>query len=303
MEIRHLEEFIELARSLNFTETATDLHLTQPTLSKHMATLEKDLKSKLFERSHSKIELTEEGFYFLGIATDIVDQYVEAKNTISLMKSRQPIRIDGRFEDPIISSLISLVFSLNQNARCQPIIFNHSRNKSSLFLLIDEDIDVFIDMPPTSEPDQFNLATQTLFSRPFVAIIDKDHPLAEKEAISIADLKGSVLIHLLWENYQAGWDKIVYLCEQRGFTPKEKTVPVRSLAEGITALPKGSVLIYPGASKELKYMEKSPLKACLPVVDEDAVFTTCVVYKKDNAEKLSVFLEILEEAMNLIQNK
>jgi DNA-binding transcriptional LysR family regulator len=78
MDLSYLEEFIELSHSLNFTETANKLHLSQPTLSKHIATLETDLRVHLFERSHANVSITEEGFYFLGIAHSITDSYIAA---------------------------------------------------------------------------------------------------------------------------------------------------------------------------------------------------------------------------------
>ena len=50
MDISAFNEFVELAKRLNITETARMLNMSQPTLSKHMAALEEDLGFRLIER-------------------------------------------------------------------------------------------------------------------------------------------------------------------------------------------------------------------------------------------------------------
>ena len=56
-----LETFIHAAESLSFSEAAKRLNLTQPTVSYHVKTLEKELGVTLFERSGSRLQLTEAG--------------------------------------------------------------------------------------------------------------------------------------------------------------------------------------------------------------------------------------------------
>lgn len=46
-----LQEFAELAKRLNFTETARLLDMSQPTLSKHISSFERELRIELFDRS------------------------------------------------------------------------------------------------------------------------------------------------------------------------------------------------------------------------------------------------------------
>lgn len=300
MELKHLEEFIALAKSLNFSETANELHLAQPTLSKHMALLEAELNAKLFERSSTKVELTEEGFYFLGTATSIVSQMQMASRDIAALKSRKPLYVEGRFEDPAISGLISLVSAMAADRGLPPIVFNHNTSKAPLTLLMDSDIDLLVDILPIRHNMPDDIVQRTLFSRPFVAVMDADHPLATRESLHIADLKDTTLVCLLWDNYQPGWEKIEELCMAHGFEPKRKPVAVRSLAESLVAVPKGCVLLYPGASKELKYLARSSSRRCLPIEDEDAVFTTYTLYRKDHEQKIAPFLDIFDEAKSLI---
>ena len=73
MEIRVLRYFLEVAREGNITHAAARLHVTQPTLSRQLKTLERELGKKLFTRSNYHIDLTEEGMLLRRRAEDILD--------------------------------------------------------------------------------------------------------------------------------------------------------------------------------------------------------------------------------------
>lgn len=62
MEIRTLRYFLAVARDENMTRAAESLHVTQPTLSKAIKSLEEELEQKLFTRQSFSIKLTDEGF-------------------------------------------------------------------------------------------------------------------------------------------------------------------------------------------------------------------------------------------------
>ena len=72
MEIRTLRYFLAVAREENMTRAAELLHVTQPTLSKALKSLEDELGKKLFTRHSFRIELTEEGVLLRKRAEDLV---------------------------------------------------------------------------------------------------------------------------------------------------------------------------------------------------------------------------------------
>ena len=61
VEIDKLETFLRAAQTLNFSETAKQLHISQPTVSHHIKTLEKSMGVMLFTRTNTGLELTEAG--------------------------------------------------------------------------------------------------------------------------------------------------------------------------------------------------------------------------------------------------
>lgn len=72
MELRVLNYFLAVAREENFTKAASLLHVTQPTLSRQIADLERELGVKLFVRSNHSIILTEDGMILKRRAQEIL---------------------------------------------------------------------------------------------------------------------------------------------------------------------------------------------------------------------------------------
>lgn len=72
MEIRTLRYFLAVAREQNMTRAAEQLHVTQPTLSKQIKSLERELGQRLFVRHSFSIDLTDEGRLLQERAADLV---------------------------------------------------------------------------------------------------------------------------------------------------------------------------------------------------------------------------------------
>lgn len=72
MEIRTLQNFLVVAREENITRAAEILHITQPTLSRQIRSLEEELGQKLFIRHSFSIELTEAGMLLKKQAEDLI---------------------------------------------------------------------------------------------------------------------------------------------------------------------------------------------------------------------------------------
>ena len=73
MEIRVLKYFLAVAREGSITGAADFLHLTQPTLSRQLKDLEKELGQKLFIRGSHNITLTPEGMLLRKRASEIIE--------------------------------------------------------------------------------------------------------------------------------------------------------------------------------------------------------------------------------------
>jgi DNA-binding transcriptional LysR family regulator len=67
--------FTHICKTLNFTETARQLHLAQPAVSRHIKNLEDELGSHLFIRQKKKVLLTEAGKMFLMEISPLISEF------------------------------------------------------------------------------------------------------------------------------------------------------------------------------------------------------------------------------------
>lgn len=73
MELRHLRYFLMVAREGTISGAAAALHVSQPSLSRQMQELERDLGVRLFDRGSRRVSLTEPGMRLRRRAEEIVD--------------------------------------------------------------------------------------------------------------------------------------------------------------------------------------------------------------------------------------
>ncbi len=79
MELRTLRYFLAVAREENMTEAANVLHVTQPTLSRQIADLERELNVTLFDRTNRSCVLTGDGMRLRQRAEEILSLVDQAE--------------------------------------------------------------------------------------------------------------------------------------------------------------------------------------------------------------------------------
>lgn len=83
MESNSLRAFLTIVDQGSFSEAAEILHLTQPAISKRLAALEVQLDTRLIDRSHRQIRLTDAGTRLLPHARRILDEIHNARVALS----------------------------------------------------------------------------------------------------------------------------------------------------------------------------------------------------------------------------
>ncbi|WP_372965502.1 LysR family transcriptional regulator [Marinobacter sp.] len=83
MDTNSLKAFLTIVDQGSFSEAAETLHLTQPAVSKRLAVLENQLGSRLIERGHREIRLTDAGARLLPHARTILDEIHNARVALS----------------------------------------------------------------------------------------------------------------------------------------------------------------------------------------------------------------------------
>ena len=91
MNDRQLLCFLTLSRTLNFTAAARELYCTQPALSYQIRSLEKELDLALFERSTTRVALTEAGRAFVPQAEGIYRSILNARTALKGFARRRTL--------------------------------------------------------------------------------------------------------------------------------------------------------------------------------------------------------------------
>jgi DNA-binding transcriptional LysR family regulator len=86
VDINKIRTFLRAAETLNFSETAKQLHLSQPTVSHHIKTLEQEMGVVLFTRTNTGLQLTEAGRLLMPWARRLLH---DTSNMQAMMSSIQ----------------------------------------------------------------------------------------------------------------------------------------------------------------------------------------------------------------------
>lgn len=86
VDLLRLETFLYAAEHLSFSEAARQLHLTQPTVSHHIKSLEKNFGLQLFERVGNSLKLTEGGHLLLPWVKKIHRDAIELKEMMGALQ-------------------------------------------------------------------------------------------------------------------------------------------------------------------------------------------------------------------------
>ncbi|HHX78112.1 MAG TPA: LysR family transcriptional regulator, partial [Firmicutes bacterium] len=78
MDFHQLRVFVEAAKEKSFSRAAEKIFLSQPTVSAHIKSLEKEIGTLLFERRQRELKLTEAGKILLRYARELLDKKEEA---------------------------------------------------------------------------------------------------------------------------------------------------------------------------------------------------------------------------------
>lgn len=73
MNLKQLEAFVRVSERRSFSKAAKELFLTQPTVSAHISSLEKELDARLFVRNTKEVDLSEEGKKLYDYAKQMVE--------------------------------------------------------------------------------------------------------------------------------------------------------------------------------------------------------------------------------------
>ena len=86
LDTHQLNVFLIAADTLNFTQAARLLHMSQPSVSQHIQTLEQSFGHPLFVRLGRRIELTDAGRALVPLAREMVRRSIQIEETMKSLE-------------------------------------------------------------------------------------------------------------------------------------------------------------------------------------------------------------------------
>ncbi|MBR0404794.1 MAG: LysR family transcriptional regulator [Eggerthellaceae bacterium] len=152
MNFASLEYFETLAQERSFTKASERLHITQQSLSSHIAKLEKELGCQLVVR-HVPLELTYAGEVFLNYASSLRDQYTTMRHEfLDISKNDEGILRVGIAFTRGRTILPDIIMAFHEKHPHVRIALVEATNEALRQKLVEGDIDLAIAFFPTSLP-------------------------------------------------------------------------------------------------------------------------------------------------------
>jgi len=184
--LRQLKVFEAVARHLNYTRAAEELHLTQPAVSMQVKQLEESLGVALFEQLGKRIHLTEAGQEVLTYARGISQQLDELENVLNRIKGLS----GGRLRISVASTanyfIPTLLGSFSRRYPNVTVSLDVTNRETLLNNLAENTVDLVIMGQPPSEAD---VDAEPFMDNPLVVVAPPGHPLAGRKTIPLARLQ------------------------------------------------------------------------------------------------------------------
>ena len=189
LELRHFNAIVTLAEELSYTKAARRLGMSQSGLSRSIQDAERRLNRKIFDRTRSRVELTDAGRACVAEARLSIEHEERAiQFTKAVAHGVDSTLIVGRspYTDPVLSEvLLSLYLPLHPNLDVQL----HSEFAPELeHGVLCSRLDLAFIARLADNP---RLSAVKLTEAPLHIALSEDHPVARKQTVRLKDLAGN----------------------------------------------------------------------------------------------------------------
>lgn len=276
--IEHTREFICLSICLNYAKAARQLHISQPSLSRHIAELEAQLGFKLFDRN--PMALTAAGKYYLESMSEIINQIdtviAQGKHIAngakkSLVISMVPFDL-GVYSNVIYES----VANMRETFPGFSAQYYSSRAHTIYETVISGEADVGVLFAvPEDVPE--GMECTLLMEYPYMVWAHKDNPAVSTSEASLFDFADCKLVNAYNKTYNAFYDAELAVMEYNGIHPETRIKDAESMADFFVTMQPDEIKITSEASIRCPY---NPNVVGVHLVEGSGTFPTYLFYRK-----------------------
>lgn len=183
---RRLQVFYTVAKQLSFTKAAELLFMTQPAVTFQVKQLEEHFNTRLFERSHSKITLTQAGEIALDYAERILTLSSEMETRLGELTDQISgallIGASTTIAEYMLPRMLGEFKARYPQVQARLTVANSETIESKI---VDHTLDVGLVEAPSQHP---HLVTEVCCNDELVVICNPQHRLAKLSAVTASQL-------------------------------------------------------------------------------------------------------------------
>jgi DNA-binding transcriptional LysR family regulator len=195
MTLQQLKYIETVAETGNITEAAKELFISQPSLTKAVQELEKEMNVTIFDRTNKGISVSKDGETFLGYARQVLEQAALLETTYKNQPDvKQQFCVSTQHYSFAVNAFVDLIkeyggekydFSLRETQTYE-IIEDVAKMKSEIGILYMNKFNETV-LHKIMKANDLKF-TELFIARPHIFISDKN-PLAKKSSVTMEDLK------------------------------------------------------------------------------------------------------------------
>ena len=220
MEIHHLHYVVKLAKCLHFSKAATELSITQPSLSQRVLQIEQELGVKLFERKTRSVALTGAGEEFVLYAEKTLAAWEQLQEAMRQQSSTKKgtLRIGTLLNMARLDLSKQVIAFKNEHPHIQVTIDEIVGSLELIRQLEAEAYDVVFFTPSPEMKLAKRIETWPVIAGRVIAALPMDHPLAGNNSVAISELADEKL--LFPARAHSLYGMLLTACRHHGFEPK-----------------------------------------------------------------------------------
>ncbi|WP_078543295.1 LysR family transcriptional regulator [Litchfieldia alkalitelluris] len=232
MKLHQLRYFIEVVMCGSINEAARRLYISQPTLSKAIKELEKELGITIFTRTSTGITLSSDGAEFLGYARQVVEQAdLLERRYFNTTPSQQLFSISTQHYAFAVNAFVEMIKKYGEDkyqftmreTRTYEIIEDVKNLRSEIGILYISSFNQKVMLQLLKEQ---GLDFHVLFTAKPHIFVSSQNPLAKKSSVSLEDLEDYPRL-----NFEQGEFNSFYYSEEIFSTiPSKKSIQVSDRA-------------------------------------------------------------------------
>lgn len=192
MELHQLEAFEAVVAHKSFTRAAEALYLTQPAVTRQIAALEAELKTRLFDRLGRTVQITTAGEALHGYAEQIVRLAREARHAVADIESCGTGRLAVGASNTLATYVLPpLLRRFRENHPRVEIAVHTGVSAQVLEMVRRNEADIGL---VTAEVRDISLQVTALTDFETCVVVPPTHPLASRKSVGPEELAGNPLI-------------------------------------------------------------------------------------------------------------